>query len=279
MDLAFCVEDDAPWDARLLSDEAKRQPSVWLAKRRPTFICAGCEKKARFVYSTKRIPHFGLVRGYKHDDDCDFLEDPTGRNNGPGNPLPDRDPAEGNKEVSYSKLGPLNPTATGGTSGNNGGLGNGGKQSAAIGPLHETTGLRTLLRNLRNRHDYPPANLWLNVPARGTAVRATDYFYKIADITQQTPRDPNTRAFWGKITTPSDDGDGKNLWINCDGKGSLFTIWMYPDLKDELYKSLGIKSASKLHGAHVIVEGTMNQSKKLTVRVTDLKMIAFLPKR
>lgn len=278
MDLAFCIKDEASWDARKLSDAAKKKPADWLDERRQTFICPGCEKKARFINSKKRIAHFGIVND-DHGEECDYLEDPTGGNNGPGTPLPNRAPAVGNKEVRYAEPGPLTPPATAGNGGNNGGSGKGSSQSRTPGPLHETTGLRTLLKNLRNRPDYPPANLWLDVPARGPAVRATDYFYKIADITPQTTLDTGTYAFWGKITRPWDDGDGKQLWINCDNKGSLFTICMYSDVKEELYQSLGITRDTQLQGAHVIVEGIMSQNKKLSVRVTDLKKIAFLPKR
>lgn len=279
MDLAFCVEDGELWDAGVLSAEAKKQPTDWLEKRRPTFICGGCEQKARFIDSTKRNPHFGVVRGYEHDEDCDFLGNPTGRNNGPGAPLPDRAPAEGNKEVRYAKPGPLNPPAAGGNGGNNGGRRNGGNQAAGNGPLHETTGLKFLLRNLRNRNDYPPQNLWLDVPARGPAVRATGYFYKIADVTQQTAREGGIRAFWGKISSAHNDGDGKYLWINCDDKGHLLTFRVDPDLKSELYQSLGIERVWDLYEAHVIVEGVMKGYSKITVHVTDLEKIAFLPKR
>lgn len=35
---------------------------------------------------------------------------------------------------------------------------------------------------------------------------------------------PGVCAFWGKISSAHDDGEGKNLWINCDDKGHLFTI-------------------------------------------------------
>lgn len=279
LDLAFCIEDATLWDARTLRDEAKKHPKDWLDKRRRTFICGGCEQKSRFVDAKKRNPHFGVVRGYEHDDDCDFLRDPAGGNNGAEAPLPDRDPAVGNKEIRYAKPGLLNPTPPTGGKGGNGGRRNGGNAAAGQGPLHETTGLRTLLKNLRNRDDYPPQNLYLDVPTRGPAVRATDYFYKIADVTQQTAREDGTRAFWGKISSAHDDGDGKYLWINCDDKGHLFTFRVDPDLKNELYQSLGIERTWDLYEAHVIVEGVMKGYSKITVHVTGLEKIAFLPKR
>lgn len=279
MDMAFCVKDNRLWDAKEFRDEAKKHPKEWLEERRKALICGGCEQKAKFTNAKKRNVYFGVVQGYKHDDDCDFLGDFPGRKRGPGTPLPNRDPAVGNKEIRYSKVGLLNPPARGGNGGNSGGNANGSDQGVALGRLHETTGLRNLLKNLRCRPDYPPTNLRLDVPARGSAVLATDYFYKIADITIETTRDTTTRAFWGKIFRADDKGAGKQLWINCDNKGALFSIWMYSGLKDELYQSLGITSSDELRWSHVIVEGIMNQSKKLTVHVTDLKMIAFLSQR
>ncbi|NWL10461.1 hypothetical protein DM793_03975 [Paenarthrobacter nitroguajacolicus] len=223
------------------------------------------------------------MRGYEHADDCDFLENPTGRNNGPGAPLPDRAPAEGNKEVRYAEPGPLNPPAAGGNGGNNGGPRNGGIQPAGNAPLHETTGLKTLLKNLRNRDDYPPENLWLDVPARGPAVRATDYFQKIAELTSETPAESATRAYWGYIHLTDDWSTGaegkKKLWIYCDRIGSIFTIHMDYDVKNQLYESMGIESSSPLEGCHVIVEGVMKKGVKLSVAVTDISKIAFLPKR
>lgn len=279
MDLAFCIEDATLWDAWKLRGEAKKHPEDWLEKRRPTFICAGCEQKTRFVDAKKRNPHFGVVRGYDHDHDCDFRGDRAGGNNGAGARLPDRDPAEGNKAILYAKPGSLNPSPPKGGNAGNGGPRNGGNAAAGLAPLHETTGLRTLLKNLRNRHDYPPQNLYLDVPARGAAVRATEYFYKIADVTPQTAREDGTRAFWGKVSSAHDDGDGKHLWINCDDKGQLFTFRVDPDLKKELYQLLGIERTWDLYEAHVIVEGIMKGYSKITVHVTDLEKIAFLPKR
>lgn len=279
MDLAFCIEDARLWDARTLRDEAKKHPEDWLEKRRPTFICAGCEQKTRFVDAKKRNPHFGVVRGYEHDNHCDFLGDRAGGNNGAGARLPDRDPAKGNKEIFYAKPGPLNPSPPKGGKAGNGGPRNGGNAAAGLAPLHETTGLRTLLKNLRNRNDYPPQNLYLNVPARGAAVRASDYFYQIAEVTPQTARGGRTRAFWGKVSSAHDNGDGEYLWINCDGKGHLFTFRVDPDVKKELYQLLAIERAGDLYDAHVIVEGVMKGNSKITVHVTDLEKIAFLPKR
>jgi hypothetical protein len=283
VDLAFCVEDGELWDAGKLSAEAKKQPTDWLEKRRPTFICGGCEQKARFIDSTKRNPHFGVVRGYEHDDACDFLRNPAGRNNGPGAPLPDRAPAEGNKEVRYAKPGPLNAPAAGGNGGNTGGRGNGGSQAAAIGPLHETTKLGTLLKNLRNRHDYPPQNLWLDVPVRGPAVRATDYFHRLSDVTRETVTDGVTRAFWGQISSAQENSGTKGketLWINCDGRGDIVTIRVPFDVKDELYESMGITKPHELNSAHVIVEGVLSQgARKHSVTLTEVEKIAFLPPR
>ncbi|WP_426004878.1 hypothetical protein ACPFL9_20450 [Paenarthrobacter sp. NyZ202] len=280
--MAFCIEDDAPWDARKLSDEARNHPKDWLDKRRPTFRCPGCEKKARFVNATKRIPHFGIVND-DHDEDCDYLGNPAGRNNRPGAPLPDRAPAEGNKEVRYAKPGPLHPPVAGGNGGNNGGRGNGGGQGAAIGPLHETTKLGTLLKNLRNRPDYPPENLWLDVPVRGPAVRATDYFHKLSDVTRETTTDGVTRAFWGHISSAQENSGTKGketLWINCDARGEIVTIRVPFDVKDELYKSMGITRPHELNNAHVIVEGILSQgARKHSVTLTEVEKIAFLPPR
>jgi hypothetical protein len=105
LDTAFCLKDDNAWDAKLLKEEADRQPTEWLKERRQTFICRGCEQKARFITfdQDKKIAHFGIVRGSQHDEDCDFRTDPTGGlgNNGAGAPLPARAPAAGNKEVRY----------------------------------------------------------------------------------------------------------------------------------------------------------------------------------
>ncbi|WP_178993222.1 hypothetical protein [Paenarthrobacter nitroguajacolicus] len=197
--------------------------------------------------------------------------------------MPDRAPAEGNKEVRYAEPGPLNPPAAGGNGGNNGGPRNGGIQPAGNAPLHETTGLKTLLKNLRNRDDYPPENLWLDVPARGPAVRATDYFQKIAELTSETPAESATRAYWGYIHLTDDWSTGaegkKKLWIYCDRIGSIFTIHMDYDVKNQLYESMGIESSSPLEGCHVIVEGVMKKGVKLSVAVTDISKIAFLPKR
>jgi hypothetical protein len=276
VDMAFCVEDSRLWLARELSDEAKKHPDEWLEKRRPTFICGGCEQKARFIDATKRNPHFGVVRGNDHDDDCDFLGNPAGNNNGAGVPLPDRAPAHGNKEIRYGKPGPLIPRRTGG---NGGGRRNGGNSAAGNGPLQDTTKLQSLLKNLRNRPDYPPETLYLDVPARGPAVRATDYFYKIADVTGQTAHEGGTRAFWGVITNVTDDGDGGYMWINCDGKGHRLTTRVDPGLKAELYQLLGIERTWDLYEAHVIVEGVMGGSRKIRIDVTNLEKIAFLPKR
>lgn len=280
MDLAFCVEDGKPWDARLLSEEAKKQSPEWLAKRRKTLICGGCEQKAKFINATKRIPHFGVVQGYEHDEGCDFLGNSAVRDNRVGTPLPDRAPAEGNKEVRYAKPGPLNPPIPAGNGENSGGRGNGDNQDATTAPLHETTKLGTLLKNLRNRTDYPPANLWLDVPARGTAIRATDYFHKLSDVTRETTTDKVTRAFWGQISSAHDDGDGKNLWINCDARGDIVTIRVPYDVKGELYESMGINKSHELNNAHVIVEGILSQgARKHSVPLTDVTKIAFLPKR
>lgn len=275
MDTAYCIEDSKPWDARRLSDEARKHPKEWLDKRRPTFICGGCEKKARFINGTKRIPHFGVVND-DHDEDCDFLGNPAGRNNGAGAPLPDRAPAQGNKAIRYTKPGPLNPTPSGG---NGGGRRNGGNGAAGNNPLQDVTKLQSLLKNLRNRPDYPPQDLYLDVPGRGPAVRATDYFYKIADVTQQTAREKGIRAFWGQISSAHDDGNGGYLWINCDAKGSLFTFRVDPAVKDELHQSLAIERWWDIYDAHVIVESVMKGYSKITVHVTDLEKIAFLPKR
>lgn len=282
MDLAFCEEDSELWDARLLSNEAKSQPREWLEKRRQTFVCGGCEQKARFIDSTKRIPHFGIVRGRQHDDDCDFLGEPSGFNNGAGAPLPDRAPAEGNKEVRYAKPGPLNPPAAGRAGGNKAGRRNEGDQAPGNGPLHETTALRTLLKNLRNRNNYPPENLWLDVPARGPAVRATDYFHKLSEVTPETITDDVTRAFWGKISSAQENGGDKGqetLWINCDSRGEIVTVRVPFAVKDELFESMGVKYPHELIDAHVIVEGILSKARKHSVTVTGAAKIAFLPKR
>ncbi|MGO4455317.1 hypothetical protein [Arthrobacter sp. RAF14] len=263
----------------MFSEEASKRPQSWLEERRPTFICGGCEQKAKFVDARKRIPHFAMSPGHDHDEDCDFLDTTGRRNNGAGAPLPDRGPAQGNKEIRYAMPGPFHQAAAGGTGGNDAPR-NGRDGAANNAPLHETTRLRALLKNLRNRSDYPPEELYLDVPDRGPAVRATDYFHKIAGITHQTPTDGNIRAYWGQISSASDDGDGKNLWINCDGNGHVFTIWLEHESKTELYRSLGIGGAGELYGAHVITEGVMKLGrKKLSVNVTDLRKIAFLPKR
>jgi hypothetical protein len=284
--------DDEAWDGKLLKEEADRQPEQWLKDRRQTFICRGCEQKARFITynQNKKTAHFGIVRSWKHDDDCDFRNDPTGGlgNKRTGAPLPVRAPALGNKKVRYDRPGPLNPPVGGAVNGgNNQGSRNGGNQAAANAPLHETTGLRTLLKNLRNGADYPPENLYLDVLARGTgvgaAVPATDYFAKIADLTSETATDGVTRAYWGYVHLTDDWSTGadgkKTLWIYCDHKGSVFTIWLEYDVKDQLYQAMGIESSSPLEGCHVIVEGVMRKGKKLSVSVTDISKIAFLPKR
>lgn len=280
MDSAFCTEDGESWDARMLSDEAKKHPREWLKNLRQTFVCGGCKQKARFIDSTKRIPHFGIVQGLKHDDDCDFLGDPAGLNNGAGAPLPDRAPPEGNKEVRYAKPGPLNPPTAGGAGGNKAGRRNGGDQAAGNRPLHETTGLRMLLRNLRNGNNYPPANLWLDVPDRGPAVRATDYFHKLSEVTRETVTDGVTRAFWGQISSAQENGEDKGqetLWINCDRRGEIVTIRVPSDVKDELYESMGIKKPYELIDAHVIVEGVLTKATKHSVKLTHATKIAFLP--
>jgi len=224
LDTAYCVEDATLWDAGELRKEAKKRTKDWLDKRRPNFICGGCEQKARFINGPKRNPHFGVVRGYEHDEDCDFLGNAGGGKDGARAPLPDRAPAEGNKEIRYAEPGPLKPPPETGGNGGNAGPANGANPAVAQGPLHETTALRTLLKNLRNRPDYPPANLFLDVPDRGPAVRATDYLSKITNITKDTTADGHTRAYWGQISSAHDDGDGKNLWINCDGKGDLQVV-------------------------------------------------------
>lgn len=57
------------------------------------------------------------------------------------------------------------------------------------------------MKNLRNRNDSPPEVLYLNVPARGKAVRATDYFHRLLlDVTTETIPDNVTRAYWGPIS-------------------------------------------------------------------------------
>lgn len=292
MDTAFCLLDDNAWDGKLLKEEADRQPEQWLKDRRQTFICRGCEQKARFITydQNKKTAHFGIVRGWKHDDDCDFRNDPTGGlgNKEAGVPLPARAPAVGNKEVRYDQPGPLNPPIGGGVNGgNNPGPRNRRDQGAGVGPLQEKTGLRTLLKNLRNGADYPPENLYLDVPARGTAagaaIPAKDYFYRIADLTSETATDGVTRAYWGVIHLTDDlstGGEGKKtLWIYCDHKGTVFTIRLEYDVKDQLYQAMDIESSSPLEGCHVIVEGVMRKGKKLSVSVRDIKKIAFLPKR
>jgi hypothetical protein len=291
LDTAFCLKDGEPWDAETLREEAAKQPAQWLIDRRPTFMCRGCEEKARFInYSGKRIAHFGVVQGREHHDDCDFRTDPTGglRNNGAGAPLPVRPPAAGAKEVRYDAPGPLNPTSTGGANGdNNQGRRNGGNQASGNAPLHETTGLRTLLKNLRNGDDYPPEHLFLDVPARGTAagaaIRATDYFRRFADFTQDTAADSVTRAYWGQVSSAQEGWEGKGketLWINCNSRGSLISIRLEYAVKDELLKALGITKPHELNNSHVIVEGITKQGpKKLTIPVTDITKIAFLPKR
>ncbi|MFK0004983.1 hypothetical protein [Paenarthrobacter sp. NPDC090522] len=279
MDIAFCVEDGQPVYATKLGAEAQNHPKEWLDKRRPTFICCGCEQKATFVDAKKRNAHFRIATGWEHDEGCDYDTNPGRRNNGPGNPLPNRAPAQGNKEVRYSKPGPLHQTPNG--PGGGGTRRNGG--NAAGGPLHDVTNLRALLRNLRNRPDYPPQDLYLDVPARGTgagaAVRATDYFYKIAEVNQQTPHQGGTRAFWGVITNVTDNGNGGYLWLNCDARGHLLTTRVEPALKDELFQLLGIERWWDLYDAHMIVEGVMGGSQKIRIDVTNLQQLAFLPER
>lgn len=283
MDIAFCTKDGQTWDAKMLSDEAKKQPPAWLEERRQTFICGGCEQKARFISGTKRNPHFGVVRGYEHDEDCDFRGGTNGRNNGAGAPMPDRAPADGNKEIRYAAPGPLKPPPAAGGNGGSPAPANGGNPAAGQGPLHETTALRTLLKNLRNRPDYPPKDLYLDVPARGPAVRATDYFQKIGELTSATTTDGVTRAYWGEISGTDDWSTGtegkETLWIYGERIGRIFTIRLDYDAKDQLYAAMGIESSSPLEGCHVIVEGVMRQGKKLSVNVTDINKIAFLPKR
>lgn len=284
MDTAFCLKDSKAWDAKLLQKEAEKQPDQWLIDRRQTFICRGCEQKARFInFKEKRNPHFGVVRGSEHDDDCDFRADPTGGlgSNGAAGPLPGRPPATGTKEVRYDAPGPLNPTNKDGTNGGN----NQGPRNQAAGdvPLHEKTGLRTLLKNLRNGDDYPPENLFLDVSARGVVVPATDYFRKLANVTQDTAADGVTRAYWGHISSAQEGWEDKGketLWINCDGFGSLISIRLEYAVKDELFNALGITKPHELNHSHVIVEGITKQGpKKLTIPVTDINKMGFLPSR
>ena len=92
----------------LLKETFIKTPVGHSATPKP-FMCACCEQKAKSVDSTKLIPYFGVVRSYEHDDDCDFLDDSAGRNNGGWALWPDRVPAEGNKEVRHEDPGPLNP--------------------------------------------------------------------------------------------------------------------------------------------------------------------------
>lgn len=202
--------------------------------------------------------------------------------------MPVRSPATGAKEVRYDAPGPLNPISARGTNGgNNQGPGNGHNPAAGNTPLHETTGLRTLLKNLRNGHDYPPQNLWLDVPARGTgvgaAVRATDYFRKFEDFTQTTAADDITRAYWGEVTSVGEGSEGKGketLFIRCDARGPLVVIKLEYQVKDALIKALGIIKSDQLRKAHVIVEGITKQGpRKLFVPVTDINKTAFLPPR
>lgn len=280
--MAFCLEDDTLWDARKLSEEAKKQDAEWLTKRRNAFICGGCEQKTTFVDATKSIQHFRVTRGWEHDADCDFLNEPSGHKSGPGTPLPDRAPAEGGKEVRYADPGPLHPSAASGGAITKGSEGNRDLPVTGV-PLREKTGLKALLRNLRNRPDYPPQNLWLDVPARGPATRATDYFQRIGELTQDTEIDGVTRAYWGYVHLTnggsSAPGSKDALWIYCDRIGAVFTIRLDYEAKDHLYQVMGIEDGSALDGCHVIVEGVMKKGKKLSVNVTDTKKIAFLPKR
>ena len=57
MDLAFCVGDGELWDARTLSDEAKKQPDGWLETRRPTIVS---QHDAELLFTTALIFLAGL---------------------------------------------------------------------------------------------------------------------------------------------------------------------------------------------------------------------------
>lgn len=290
MDIAFCTKDDLLYDAAGLKSDASKQLPKWLIDRRQTFVCPSCEEKVGFVDSgsSGRIPHFRVVR--QHDLDCDYYNDPTsgGKKTGTGNPVNAHYNAGGNKEVRYDAPGPLFPQA-----GPPGQAGKGaGKKATAAGvshslpasgvPLaHETTGLSRILTNLRNRPDYPPAGLYFDVTARGPAVLASDYLHKFVDLTRDMELDDVTRAYWGKISSVHEYGDlGKEaLWINCDGIGSIVTIRVGHDLKNDLLKALGISKLSQLTDSHVIVEGILKRAKKLSINVTEIKKMAFRPKR
>lgn len=276
MDTAYCIQDEQSWDARALSDAVQKNGKAWLDQRRHSFICRGCEQKSKFVDAKKRVPHFSVV--FEHDEGCDFEGTATTRRNRAGHPLPSRAAPVGNKEVRYVKPGPLHPVQQAGQ----GPRAPRGNQARNLPPLHETTSLQALLKNLRNRDDYPPEDLYLDIPGRGDAVRATDYFQRIGGLTRDSQPDGHTRAYWGEITFPANEGPEGPLWINCDGKGTLFTIRIGPNIKADLYGALGISVAGELEGCHVIVEGIMNRNRKLSVSLTapgHLEKIAFLSER
>lgn len=291
MDTAYCTKDGKPWDADELRKIAAKSPKQWLADRRQHFICRGCDEKARFVNpaSNNRVAHFGVV--FQHDIECDFLGDPTGglKNTDPATPVPAQYNMGGNKEVRYDTPGPLVVQASAPGAGNAGGKSAAGggvvhSQPATNAPnAHQTTGLSRLLGNLRNGDDYPPLNLFLDVPGRGTAVRAADYFYRIKDIDAQTGADGMKYAFWGKISSAYDgkDSNAKEiLWINCDNVGSIVSIRLDPVATKDLYKALGLTRDYELNQAHLIVEGVLKQgAHKLTIPVTDIRKMAFRPKR
>lgn len=276
MDTAYCIEDNQSWDARALSDAVQTNGKAWLDQRRHSFICRGCEQKSKFVDAKKRVPHFSVV--FEHDEGCDFEGAATARRNRAGHPLPNRAAPVGNKEVRYVKPGPLNPVQQAGQAPR----APRGNQARNLPPLHETTSLRALLKNLRNRGDYPPEDLYLDIPGRGGAVRATDYFQRIGELTRDSQPDGHTRAYWGEITWPKPDGPDGPLWIYCDQNGTVFTIRVHEDIKADLYAALGIAVAGELERCHVIVEGVMQRVNKLFVSVADvnqLAKIAFLPER
>lgn len=288
MDTAYSGFDDETWDAVVLNKKAALEPDSWLASRRPYFICRGCDAPAIFrrAFSDNRIANFAATH-----HDCDFSADPSGglKSKGPADPVPAQYNTGGNKEVRYEVPRPLHG-GVGGNAPSSAGPSKSKKKSGVVHALtptkadnaHETTGLSRLLSNLRNGSDYPPPGVFFDVTTRGEVVRATDYLYKISDLTVATVPDGHTRAYWGKVSTTQESGeeDNKTLWIHCDNIGSVFSIRLDHEPRKQLYKALGISKGYELNKTHVIVEGVVKRgSKKLFIAVQDIKKMAFRPER
>lgn len=286
LEKAYSTIDTRTWDADpyavLAADDN------WLTTRKPYLICICCEEKAVFV-SKSRSNTPAHFRSKHADEGCDFATssskgaDPNGV---VAVPARFNDGAL-NREIVYAMPRLFHPPAFGP------GSGPAGTEAGQPGVVHvlpedgprgrrATTSLYTQLAYLSNDADYPGEDVRLDVPGRGTAVLARDYFCRFENATAdharpvigyQEQRSP-LMAYWGVISDPRKDG--KSLWLN---PGESADRPMTVRVNYETFmNALGLDDHLKLKGCRLIVEGRLHQGRFVrAVEVLDLTRLAIRP--